>query len=368
MKNRFNHFSVPPKKKLKFGGGGDSGPTRAVKSIAGDVVHSVAGNHFIGFDVDDQNPITLSASLPSPRMFLANSARKFALEEIVEPHKEKGSHEMPVKFQICLTNSQDEADQKYISVKYFVNFNAGVENVKIGVEPVQIYVAFRKGSNVRDNKTILALPFDAFQRLLVHGREMVEKMTALDGKTFGSIKNVVLPHDVVLKETTSGDKTNLSKSVILLAPTMFPSKRDGCNAAVAINIREFVCKGDLYVATQRGICIGLRAMYMLTFPVAQIIRQWHDGFLSLCLLDDTIARVAVAGVEELEPYANLKQWVPDDPNGEEQQDDHLAKDERFVRDLESGAGKPSDNANGNDNDDDCVTDLPIEEFSDDDFQ
>lgn len=351
------YFSVP-QKKTKLG---DNTPSRSVKSIAGDVTHNVAGTHFIGFDVNCEDPITLSASLPSPRMNLANSARKYFLEEIVETHREKGSHEMPIKFQICLSNSQDDAEQKFIAVKYFVNFNAGIENVQTGISPVQIHVSLRKGSNLRDNRTILQLPYDAFQRLLVHGREMVEKMVELDGKTFGSIRNVVLPHDVVLKETTTGDKNNATKSVILIAPTMFPSRREGGNAAVAINIREFICRGDIYVATQKGVCIGLRAMYMLTYPVAQIIRQWHDGFLQLCLLDDTIARVAVAGVDELASFANLKQWIPDDPDNENA-DDHLAKDERFVRELESGQMKPNES---NDADDDLV-DLNVEDFSDDD--
>jgi len=272
-------------------------------------------------------PVSLKVGLRTPRQALAMDARRFFQTEIVQAHSDIGTHEMPHQFQICLTNAQSEDDQKFLSFKYFVNFNASLDKIVVGQTPVNIYLNVRRGIHTRENKTLLPSPFNAFQRLLFHAREMLNFFKKLEGRNFPDAKSVSLPKDVILCKT--GPKT-----VIMLIPSVYPDGKESGKVTAAVNIREFALKtgSDIYSATTRGVCIGMRALYMLAYPCAQIIKQWHDKYIDLIVTGSAIATVAQHSVEVLEKFENC--WNRDDEIGSSTEHDALSMDEKFVIHLE----------------------------------
>lgn len=315
-----------------------------------------------GFEEADQfEKILVLNNLGTSKLDLAANARKFFLEECVQ-NNTRGAILMPFGFHVALSNAAVVEDQKWLSVKFVVDFSPDQDcGVQVGKFPVAVNFAFRKGfSSDSGNKTCLSLTYPEVDLVVKHARPVLRKWIELGGEVrFDSPNEVPLPRDVVLRETEKTDKA--TRRIVLFSISML-KKPAGSHAGVqegsiVASIREYAedVRRNVFVPTKSGVCLGLRALYMLCFPVMRMSRAWHDAFLGLAMTESNLCEESTDEVAEIESI--LSKGLLSLKEGEMHP---LDKDELKVKTMEGlaeGEGDSDDDDGDDVSDDDFLSDM-----------
>lgn len=309
-------------------------PSHVVKGAKGeDIV--VLGVSRAGFEDNDQfERILVFNNLGSSKLDLASNSRKFLSEDCVQ-NNQRGVVSMPIHFNIALSNASVVEDQKWLGVKFAVDFTPDQEGgVEIGKFPVAVNFVFRKGFNSDGgNKSCLSLTFQEVETVVKHARPILKKWAEFGSEvTFDSPNDVPLPKDVVLRET---EKTDRSQRRIVLFSVSLLKKQTGSHAgaqegSVVASVREYSedTRRGMFVPTKIGICMGLRALYYVCYPVWRQVRAWHDAFLNLALTEQSLNDESLRAVAEIESIVSKGLTLKDG------QLHPLDKDELIVRQME----------------------------------
>lgn len=227
--------------------------------------------------------ITIRSNLSKNRRDVAMMSREFLTNDICQRHQLGGLKAVPWGLDVEITGGTMISDHKYVSVRYGLNLSEDPSKVVVGETPVEMKVGLRKGHFLLQNKSSLGLVYNDWKILLTHGRHMISELRLLDEQSFDSFEDVNLPQMTVIRETPADGFGQRQTTVVLLTVTLAKKQNDSDVCSPVINIREYAedVKNDCFVATQRGIGLGLRAFYMLCFPVAEAARKMHDLFLTV---------------------------------------------------------------------------------------
>jgi hypothetical protein len=273
--------------------------------------------------------ITIRSNLSKNRREVAMMSREFLANDVCQRHHFGGLKAVPWGLDVEITGGTMLTDHKYVSIRYGLNLSEDPSKVVVGETPVEMKVGLRKGHFLLQNKSSLGLSHSDWKMLLSHGRQMITELRLLDEQSFESFEDVNLPEMTVIRETPADGFGHRQTTAILLTVTLAKKQNDSDICSPVINIREYAedVKNDCFVATQRGIGLGLKAFYMLCFPVAEAARKMHDLFLTVKV-----------GLDDFFDETNKQfQSIQDTLKREggiwkrlEAKDDELTKDERRV--------------------------------------
>jgi hypothetical protein len=278
--------------------------------------------------------ISIRSNLPQHRRDVAMTARDFLAKDVCQAQNFGGLKAIPWGLDVELSNSPLMSEQKYVSVRFAMNMSEEPSAIVVGKTPVEIKVGLRKGHFVQQNKTTLGLTFDAWSLLLQHGRQFIKELTALEGQSFDSFEDVVIPQIAVIREIPADGFEHRQNTVVLLTVSLAKKSNADNICAPVINIREYAedVKNQCFVPTQKGVGLGLKALYMLVYPVAFAARKMHDLLLSVKVGMDEFRDSSQKQLEEMQN--RLKKtggvWTTID-----EKDDELTKDQRSVIGTES---------------------------------
>lgn len=319
---------------------------------------SVMGVSRAGFEESDQfERVLVFNNLGSSKLDLASSARKFLYEECVQ-NNQRGVVSMPFSFNVALSNATVVEDQKWLGIKFAVDFTPDQDGgVEIGKYPVAVNFVFRKGFNSDGgNRSCLSLTFQEVETIIKHARPVLKKWAELGSEIhFDSPNDVPLPRDVVLRETEKTDRS--SRRIVLFSVSLLKkptsSHAGAQEGSVVASVREYTedTRRGMFVPTKIGVCMGLRALYFVCYPVAKVVRAWHDAFLNLAITEQNLNEESASDVVEIESMVSKGLDL------KEGQLHPLKKDELRVRQLEGYI-------DGDDGDDDSSDEDNV---SDDDF-
>lgn len=333
-------------------------PSHVVKGRSGED-YTVLGVSRAGFDENDQfERILVFNNLGSSKLDLASNSRKFLSEDCVQ-NNQRGVVSMPIGFNIALSNATVVEDQKWLGVKFVVDFTPDqAGGVEIGKFPVAVNFVFRKGFNSDgNNKSCLSLTFQEVETIVKHARPILKKWADLGSEiNFDSPNDVPLPKDVILRETEKTDRT--SRRIVIFSVSLLKKQTGSHSGAqegsVVASIREYSedTRRQMFVPTKTGICIGLRALYYVCFPVWRVVRAWHDAFLNLALTEQSLFAESQRALDEIESI------VSKGLNLKEGQLHPLDKDELIVRQMEGYVEGDDDSSDEDDvSDEEFLNDI-----------
>jgi len=277
--------------------------------------------------------ITIRSNLAQHRRDIAMQARDFLATEVCVTHQMGGLKALPWGLDIEISGSTMISDHKFVSVRYAMNLSEAPSKVVVGQTPVEMKFGLRKGHFVLSNKTSLGLTYDDWTNLLRHGRDMLTELRTLENRSFDSFEDVDLPEMRVVREIRA-DGFGQKQTMILLLTVSLAKKRDSDICVPVINIREYAedTKNDCFLATQKGVGLGLKSFYRLLFPVAEAARKFHDLFLTVKVgLDEYFVEVdkRFSAIQKtLKDEGGVWRHLDDDK-------DELTKDERRVTGTEN---------------------------------
>lgn len=273
--------------------------------------------------------ITIRSNLSKNRRETAMASREFLANDICQRSNLGGLKAVPWGLDVEITGGTMIADHKYVSVRYALNLSEEPSKVVVGETPVEMKVGLRKGHFMLQNKSSLGLSYGDWKTLLSHGRHMITELKLLDEQSFDSFEDVELPEMTVIRETPADGFGHRQTTVVLLTVSLAKKQNNSEVCSPVINIREYAedVKNECFVATQRGIGLGLRAFYMMCFPVAEAARKMHDLFLTIKVGLDEFHSDTHKQLQALQKTLKNEGgvWKHVDPK-----DDELTKDERRV--------------------------------------
>ena len=272
--------------------------------------------------------ITIRSNLPKRRRDVAMAAREFSASDICLHQHMGGLKALPWGLEVEISGSQMLSDHKYISVRFGLNLSEEPSKIVVGETPVEIKIGLRKGHFILNNKSSLGLTYGDWKNLLFHGRLLVTALRGLEEQSFDSFEHVELPTPVVIRETLADGFEQRQTTIVLLTVSL-AKKINSDTCSPIINIREYAedTKNDCFVATQKGVGLGLKAMYMMMYPVAEATQKLHDIFLAV--------KVGVDGFfeEAQKQYTAIKNTLTAEGGAWKQipdKDDELTKDQRRI--------------------------------------
>lgn len=284
--------------------------------------------------------ITIRSNLPQGRRELALTAREFSAKDICVHQKVGGLKALPWGLEVEISGSQMISDHKYVSVRFALNLSEVPSKVVVGETPVEIKVGLRKGHFMLQNKSTLGLSFKDWKNLLFHGRMMVKALQKLEEQSFDTFEHAELPEAAIIRESFPDGCEQRQKTIVLLSVSL-AKKMNSDTCSPVISIREYAedTKNDCFVATQKGIGLGLKGLYMMVFPVADAAQKMHDVFLAVKVGMDAFSHETQKKFESLKATlaAEGGMWkqLPE-------KDDELTKDERDVVGCENALNDDSD--------------------------
>lgn len=289
-------------------------PTKVVLGQNGTrLIVRIKGN---GFEQCENDPVPLASNILKPKQAHCLDVRRFVLNEIFEFNK-RGVRSVPIALKIPIAiNKLNSRETKWISVKFAVDFNADTKDLTVGHSPVSVTIFLHKDETTVQNSSVLELNYTDFQNVVRTGRDFIHFFKDIDGLTHDSINDIPLPDIVVINQSDSKVDDVHPKLVTLMTAVVLRRSRNPRDANIGspvVSIKQFAYdkKAKNYGNTTRGIGIGLRGLYMLAYPVAKTIRQYHDALLNLKMLEDKMIDDASAKVAELESF-EAQGWLSDD--------------------------------------------------------
>lgn len=275
--------------------------------------------------------ITIRSNLPKDRRELALASREFSANEISIHQKMGGLKALPWGLEVEISGSQMISDHKYVSVRFALNLSEEPSKVIVGETPVEMKVGLRKGNFMLQNKSSLGLSYIDWKNLLFHGRMMLTALKNLDEQAFDSYEHAELPEATIIRENKANGCEQRQTTIVLLSVSL-AKKMNSDICSPVISIREYAedSKNDCFVATQKGIGLGLKGLYMMMFPVADAARKMHDMFLGVKVGMDAFAH------ETQKKWDNLKAILEKERSEHgvwkqvPEKDDELTKDERDI--------------------------------------
>lgn len=272
--------------------------------------------------------ITIRSNLPKDRRDVALAAREFKAKEICLHQHMGGLKALPWGLEVEISGSQMLTDHKYVSVRFGLNLSEEPSKVVVGETPVEMKIGLRKGHFMLNNKSSLALTHKDWKNLLFHGRLLVTALRGLEEHSFDSYEHAELPPPAIIRETLADGFEQRQTTIVLLTVSL-AKKMNSDICSPVINIREYAedSKNNCFVATQKGIGLGLKAMYMMCYPVAETSQKMHDIFLAVKVgLDDFFdetQKQLTALLNTLKTEGGVWKPIPE-------KDDEMTKDQRKV--------------------------------------
>lgn len=265
---------------------------------------------------------------------------------------------VPLPFSIVseLTGQAAIPDRKYIQIDFHIDFgheSFPQTNVIVGHAPVKVVISLRKALYKVNNTSALFLTYDEFMKIVKEGRVLVALAQSWIGKRV-HVSQIKPPEDVIIREVSaSGTK---GATLVILRMTFEKSEYHETLVPV-IHVREFYedSKTQQYKPGLKGLTFGLRAFYLIVYPVTAAMHNLQDSLIKIKTSVDAFKEKASQIVERLE---DLEQWEEDKSENE---DDDLSKVERNQRDAEKRMAQQYTEKEDDEDEEDSNTDSESSE-------